>query len=174
MYESKVYITHSDCVGIEKKTYSICFIIYESKLVLFISSYWLVHALVRCRVHWCSHPALCLLQRGAGGRGCRGGARFSDMFCKWFHSEDVSCVQKREDKKCYISAHSLISCDFVDSISLFVANFFQCWSCSVTLLTGLVSAGSERKLPEGGIQHFPLKLALQMLRGSDAWSRVLG
>lgn len=69
---------------------------------------------------------------GEGGR--RGGARFSDMFCKWVHSEDVSCVEKKKKKtKYYISAHSLISCHSVCSISLFVANFFQCWSCDVLL-----------------------------------------
>lgn len=39
---------------------------HESRLVLFISSYWLVCALVRCRVHWRSHPALCLLKREGG------------------------------------------------------------------------------------------------------------
>lgn len=45
---------------------------HKSILVLFISSYWLVHALVRCRVHHGSRPALCLLKKGGGGGPGRG------------------------------------------------------------------------------------------------------
>ena len=49
----------------KKKTYSVHFIIqysHESILVLFLSSYWLIHMLFRCQVHRC-HILLCVCSK---------------------------------------------------------------------------------------------------------------
>lgn len=154
---------------------------HESILVLFISSYWLVHGLVRCRVHHGSHPALCLLKKeGRGREGGRGGAGLVLVICFANESTVKMChvLKKRKNKKYYISAHSLISCHSVYSISCLVCYilFLQCWSCGViSIRLGSVTGSSDRKLPAGRIQHFSHKLALdhhvEMLRALETWSR---
>lgn len=110
--------------GDKKKQTNIFYMFYhsdahESILVLFISSYWLVHALVRCRVHHGSHPALCLLNKE--GREGNGEGLALVMFCKWVHSEDVSCVEKKE--KTNQVQH--IRPQF-DQLSLSIQYFFVC------------------------------------------------
>lgn len=63
--ESKVCITHFDCVKKKHILYMYHSDAHESRLVLFISSYWLIHTLFRCS-SLTSYPALCLLQGNWG------------------------------------------------------------------------------------------------------------
>lgn len=113
--------------GKKKKTYSIHFIIqdaHESILVLFISSYWSVHALVRCRVHWRSHPALCFAKKKKNvylGEGVALVVRL-EIIPRW---RCVMYSTKKKEKKSTYQPTVWPVCHLVYSISLFAANFFS-------------------------------------------------
>lgn len=107
--------------------HSITQILQESILVLFISSYSLIHLRVTC-IDVTSCFVFAEKKKKSDGRGME----FAFVIrLKLFHSEDVSCIFKSSQR---------ISPRF-DQLSLsiqyfFVEHFFQCWRCRYGYLFG--------------------------------------